>query len=231
VDRCARQQAKWRKEMTGNVPSGAVTTVKRSGIASGALLVVVLCGVHAAGLTASARQGSPPLAPLVLPAGFQADVFAARSPTPWAATGRRCTERPRDPEWKYSRRACATASGSIGIRRQARCGSRTTAGMHRGTTCRVTKVRTARQRVVFDDLWRRCDLSVRHRSLDTIAALGAMVAHRNGHVVRRSFNCPTDSRSLHLPPLRRTVFAKTARSSRLLTPRHDPHHTDHPALD
>ena len=41
--------------------------------------VVVLCaGVIAAGLTASARQGASPLAPLVLPAGFQADVFAEK---------------------------------------------------------------------------------------------------------------------------------------------------------
>ena len=39
--------------------------------------VVALCsGVLAAGLTASARQAPPPLGPLVLPAGFQADVFA-----------------------------------------------------------------------------------------------------------------------------------------------------------
>ena len=41
--------------------------------------VVALCaGVIAAGLTASARQGASPLAPLVLPAGFQADVFAEK---------------------------------------------------------------------------------------------------------------------------------------------------------
>ena len=40
-------------------------------------VVVVLCSaVLAAGLTGSARQSAPPLASLVLPAGFQADVFA-----------------------------------------------------------------------------------------------------------------------------------------------------------
>jgi hypothetical protein len=35
-------------------------------------------GVLAAGLTAFAHQSSPPLAPLVLRAGFQADVFAEK---------------------------------------------------------------------------------------------------------------------------------------------------------
>ena len=41
--------------------------------------VVVLCFVVlAAGLTASARQDASALAPLVLPAGFQADVFAEK---------------------------------------------------------------------------------------------------------------------------------------------------------
>ena len=39
-------------------------------------LTVLCCGVLAAGLTGSARQGAAPLPPLVLPAGFQADVFA-----------------------------------------------------------------------------------------------------------------------------------------------------------
>ena len=41
-------------------------------------LSVLCCGVLAAGLTASARQDSAPLPPLVLPAGFQADVFAEK---------------------------------------------------------------------------------------------------------------------------------------------------------
>ena len=39
-------------------------------------LVVVCSGVLAAGITAFGRQTAPPLPPLVLPAGFQADVFA-----------------------------------------------------------------------------------------------------------------------------------------------------------
>ncbi len=39
-------------------------------------LSVLCCGVLAAGLTGSARQDAAPLPPLVLPAGFQADVFA-----------------------------------------------------------------------------------------------------------------------------------------------------------
>jgi hypothetical protein len=42
------------------------------------LLVVLCCGVLVAGLTGSARQDSAPLPPLVLPAGFQADVFAEK---------------------------------------------------------------------------------------------------------------------------------------------------------
>jgi len=42
-------------------------------------LLVVLCfGVLAAGVTGSARQGPSPLASLVLPAGFQAEVFAEK---------------------------------------------------------------------------------------------------------------------------------------------------------
>ena len=41
-------------------------------------LIVLCCGVLAAGLTGSARQDSAPLPPLVLPAGFQADVFAEK---------------------------------------------------------------------------------------------------------------------------------------------------------
>lgn len=47
-------------------------------IMSTRLLIVVLCSwVLAAGLTPSARQSSPPPLPaLVVPAGFQANVFA-----------------------------------------------------------------------------------------------------------------------------------------------------------
>ena len=41
-------------------------------------LGVICCGVLAAGLTGAARQDSAPLSPLVLPAGFQADVFAEK---------------------------------------------------------------------------------------------------------------------------------------------------------
>src|SRR3990170_1651202 len=39
-------------------------------------VVALGCGVLAAALTASARQGPAPLAALVLPAGFRAEVFA-----------------------------------------------------------------------------------------------------------------------------------------------------------
>jgi glucose/arabinose dehydrogenase len=41
-------------------------------------LAVICCGVLAVGLTGSARQAAAPLPPLVLPAGFQADVFAEK---------------------------------------------------------------------------------------------------------------------------------------------------------
>ena len=43
-----------------------------------ARLIVLCSGVLAAGLTGSARQDAAPLAPLVLPAGFQAEVFAEK---------------------------------------------------------------------------------------------------------------------------------------------------------
>jgi len=39
---------------------------------------VVLSGLLAAGLAVSGRQSASPVAPLVLPAGFQADVFAEK---------------------------------------------------------------------------------------------------------------------------------------------------------
>ena len=41
-------------------------------------LLVLCSGVLAAGLTGFARQESAPLPPLVLPAGFQAEVFAEK---------------------------------------------------------------------------------------------------------------------------------------------------------
>ena len=41
-------------------------------------LAVICCGVLAVGLAGSARQATAPLPPLVLPAGFQADVFAEK---------------------------------------------------------------------------------------------------------------------------------------------------------
>jgi glucose/arabinose dehydrogenase len=47
-------------------------------LATRPFLVVLCCGVLAAGLTGSARQDAAPLPPLVLPAGFQADVFAEK---------------------------------------------------------------------------------------------------------------------------------------------------------
>ena len=39
---------------------------------------IVVCGVLMVGLAASARQGAPPPPPLVLPAGFEAEVFAEK---------------------------------------------------------------------------------------------------------------------------------------------------------